>query len=298
MATLKINRKPKVSVIPTETDRANVAEFDQVAKSLGLISRDIRPRRWLLRIGALLHKMRGSSDLKQEQLAKIAGVTQAYLSRLENGLIPKRGPTVEVLLRCADAAQCDLEIAVRSRKDGELLGMVSSRDLEESLPLHSDSEGTAVAAKVEAEEVVKVILEPQDTELRSKKAASAASAEPDYVRIIEQARASLEILLKKYNASVSSRSTGRGVVELKSLDLGPASGQAATDLVQALEVVWPYRRKRGLTTVTGHGVQRTKTVKVGAGHLVIIGGADPGAAIDSVGISGTGEGAKSAESES
>jgi DNA-binding XRE family transcriptional regulator len=105
---------------PSEAERTNARLFDDVAQSLGLTGRESRARRWIFRIGTLLREARTHIDKGQEEIAERASVTQPYLSRLENGLLPKRGPTIDVLLRCAEAAECNIEIAFRSKRDGHL----------------------------------------------------------------------------------------------------------------------------------------------------------------------------------
>jgi transcriptional regulator with XRE-family HTH domain len=115
---------------PREESAQNAAALDEVARSLGFTEAEARPRRWTMRIGALLQQVRSRLGLRQDETAKTAGITQSYLSRLENGLIQKRGPTIDVLLRWAEAANADIEFAVRSKKDGRLLGRISSKDLD------------------------------------------------------------------------------------------------------------------------------------------------------------------------
>jgi transcriptional regulator with XRE-family HTH domain len=114
--------------LPSAAEEANVAEFSRLMQGLKAKNPDARPRRWISRIGALLRHVR--ADRGQREVAHTAGVTQPYLSRLENGLLPKRGPTIDVLFRCAEAMSCDIEILMRAKEDGELLGRVSSADLE------------------------------------------------------------------------------------------------------------------------------------------------------------------------
>jgi transcriptional regulator with XRE-family HTH domain len=303
MATMKINRKPKISIIPSAADRANADEFDNIADSLGLI-KETRPRRWLLKIGALLQHIRGHADLKQEEMAKIAGVTQAYLSRLENGLIPKRGPTVEVLLRCAEAAGCDIEIAVRSRKDNQLLGSVSSKDLDHSVDSCAQSVSFAsvhIRGEAATSEVINVILEsPHGGGTPLGVASHALGFMQDFAepaKKIEQARETLASMMKAYHAHVKSRRNTRGhVVQLKTIDLGPRMGRAATDLVEALEVVWPFRI-RGLSSLSAHEVHGANTVNVCAGDVLVIGGADPSASTGRVRVIEAVDLIKSNESE-
>jgi transcriptional regulator with XRE-family HTH domain len=124
------NRMPVDVVKKPELKLEKAKSFDDVASALPGMAEEIRPRRWISRIGRLLRMARDHNDLGQALISQKAHVTQPYLSRLENGLLPKRGPTVEVLLRCLEAADCDVEIAVRSKKDGKLIGRLDSSDLQ------------------------------------------------------------------------------------------------------------------------------------------------------------------------
>jgi transcriptional regulator with XRE-family HTH domain len=303
VATMKINRKPKISIIPSAADSKNAGEFDEIAESLGL-TKGTRPRRWLLRIGAMLQHMREHGNLKQEKMAQTAGVTQAYLSRLENGVIPKRGPTVEVLLRCAEAADCNIEIAIRSRKNNELLGSVSSKDLDDSVYPHtqfaSAPSGQTEGATADPD-VINLILEHSHVGgARTRVASHRRTYMNDFAepaKKIEQAWETLASILEAYKAHVTSlRGTRHHAVQVKTVDLGPRSGRAATDLVEALEVVWPFRIS-GLTRLSGHEVRRTNTVKVGAGDLLVIEGADSSASTGTVRVFEATELLKSVESE-
>jgi transcriptional regulator with XRE-family HTH domain len=123
-------REPKLKPVPSREEMANSASLlDEVARTLGITEAKARPRRWTMRIGQLLQEVRNRLDHRQDDTAKKAGITQSYLSRLENGVIQRRGPTVDLLLRWAEASNADLEFAVRAKDDGRLLGMVSSKDL-------------------------------------------------------------------------------------------------------------------------------------------------------------------------
>jgi len=123
-------------IVPSEGENTpkmklgKAKSFDDAASALPEIAEQIGPRRWISRIGRLLRLARDYNDLGQAVISKRAHVTQPYLSRLENGLLPKRGPTVEVLLRCLEAADCDVEISVRSKKDGKVIGRLDSSDLQ------------------------------------------------------------------------------------------------------------------------------------------------------------------------
>jgi small subunit ribosomal protein S8 len=124
------NQRNATAIVNDGGTSSPAREFGLVAQKLGFTDQEARPRRWIARIGALLRTMREHSNLKQEDMAKLAEVTQSYLSRLENGLVPKRGPTIDVLLRCAQAAGCEIDISIRSKSDQKILGRVSSADLE------------------------------------------------------------------------------------------------------------------------------------------------------------------------
>jgi transcriptional regulator with XRE-family HTH domain len=131
----KLVKKQKTDIIehaaslPSAEDEANVSAFSDLIQGLRRKNPDTRPQTWISRIGALLRQARANRG--QKEIAKTAGVTQPYLSRLENGLLPKRGPTIDVLFRCAEAMNCDIEISMRSKANGRMLGHVSSADLDE-----------------------------------------------------------------------------------------------------------------------------------------------------------------------
>jgi transcriptional regulator with XRE-family HTH domain len=121
--------EPKAATDTPELKLEKAKAFDELASALPGMAEEIRPRRWISRIGRLLRMARDHTDLGQAEISARAHVTQPYLSRLENGLLPKRGPTVEVLLRCIEAADCAIEISVRSKKDGKVIGRLDSTDL-------------------------------------------------------------------------------------------------------------------------------------------------------------------------
>jgi transcriptional regulator with XRE-family HTH domain len=106
----------------------NVAAFDEIADQLGLTSQGSVPQRWVARVGRLLRTARDRRAMDQGTVASRSELTQSYLSRLENGLLAKRGPTADVLMRCAMAMDCDLEFTLRSRENGEVVAQVSSAD--------------------------------------------------------------------------------------------------------------------------------------------------------------------------
>jgi transcriptional regulator with XRE-family HTH domain len=61
------------------------------------------------RLGQLLQRSRQHVNLRQQELAKAAGITQADISRLESGL-GERGPTFDTLLRLAHAQRMKLVV--------------------------------------------------------------------------------------------------------------------------------------------------------------------------------------------
>lgn len=66
-------------------------------------------REAIIRAGRMVHKMRTDAGLTQTELAKLAGMSQPEISRLESGL-GKQGPGVETLDRLAKA--CHLRLVM------------------------------------------------------------------------------------------------------------------------------------------------------------------------------------------
>lgn len=60
-------------------------------------------------IGATITELRLKRGLTQKKLAKLTNITEASLSRYENGL---REPKIHVLVRLADALECSLDYIV------------------------------------------------------------------------------------------------------------------------------------------------------------------------------------------
>lgn len=60
-------------------------------------------------IGATITELRLKRGLTQKKLAKLTNITEASLSRYENGL---REPKIQVLVRLADALDCSLDYLV------------------------------------------------------------------------------------------------------------------------------------------------------------------------------------------
>ena len=248
---------PKRTVKPdTEVTASTVGSrrFDRVAQELGFTSKEARPRRWIARIGALLRQMREHSVLKQDEMAKAAEVTQPYLSRLENGLVPKRGPTIDVLLRCAEAAQCDIEISVRSKKDKQLLATVSSADLDHRMPatvtkptdsdpkpapsndvyLGTDSSGHAVYGRImraETDDRLPATSEFEDAFKSFQKAAHSKAGLGDSVALVRAAIAQAILDIESLHAMQSPLS--KRWVQLHPWQDSP--GEVARRLVSDLE---------------------------------------------------------------
>jgi transcriptional regulator with XRE-family HTH domain len=126
----EISQNPKEDPRPSEEGRNNAQVFDWVARDLGLTDQPARSARWITRVGLWLRRARRGQKLEQGRVAREAGITQSYLSRLENGLLPKRGPTMDVLLRCAESMGCVLDVTLRSKVTGAVLSHLSSGALD------------------------------------------------------------------------------------------------------------------------------------------------------------------------
>jgi ribosome-binding protein aMBF1 (putative translation factor) len=61
-------------------------------------------------------RRRRAWDLSQEELADLCGTTQSAIARIEQG---RRPPRIDTLLRVAAALDCDLEVELRPRTEGE-----------------------------------------------------------------------------------------------------------------------------------------------------------------------------------
>ena len=119
--------KSKKSLL-SSGERKNADALKEVASALGLEAQELTRQRWIIRVGSMLSSLRRRAGLTQEQMAARSGLTQAYLSRLENGLLPVRGPTLDVLVRCASAVGCELELSLKSKATGEYLAIARSPD--------------------------------------------------------------------------------------------------------------------------------------------------------------------------
>ena len=123
--------KAKKSLL-TPDERKNADTLREVAAALGLGGRDLARQRLIVRVGSMLNSMRRRFGLTQDEMATRSGLTQAYLSRLENGLLPVRGPTLDVLVRCASAVGCDLELSFKSRRTGDNVAIAGSQESPEA----------------------------------------------------------------------------------------------------------------------------------------------------------------------
>jgi transcriptional regulator with XRE-family HTH domain len=73
----------------------------------------IRKRDWFFgRIADQVVEQRLARDLSQQELAELCNTTQSAIARLESG---GRPPKIDTLLRIAEALDCELEVALRSR---------------------------------------------------------------------------------------------------------------------------------------------------------------------------------------
>lgn len=66
-------------------------------------------QRGLNRLGRIFKESRRSANLPQQELARVAGIAQADISRLEAGL-GERGPTFDTLIRLAHAQKMKLVV--------------------------------------------------------------------------------------------------------------------------------------------------------------------------------------------
>lgn len=63
-------------------------------------------------------------------MAQLTGMHQPYISLLESGLLPQRGPSIHALTRYVQSANCDLELVARSRETGNVVATLSSADID------------------------------------------------------------------------------------------------------------------------------------------------------------------------
>lgn len=59
------------------------------------------------KLGRLLRRARETSNLRQQEVAELAGIAQGDISRIEHGL-GERGPTFDTLVRLARAHRMEL----------------------------------------------------------------------------------------------------------------------------------------------------------------------------------------------
>jgi transcriptional regulator with XRE-family HTH domain len=239
--------------LPSAAEQANVAVLADLLKNLKAKSSSARPRSWISRVGALLRQVRGNRG--QKEVADAAGVTQPYLSRLENGLLPKRGPTSDVLFRCAEAMECDIEIVMRSKKDGKILGAVSSADLDKSpgaveplevLEINTSFSDVPPHRHYPTGRTLKVVFEHQH----------------------KRAKPVIWMALKKPDGRVSIEPVEKRTVRAAAVDEFFKAYLDAAGLVPARSV----HLKNATAVVTG--TRETQTVKIGEHDVIVIGNSE------------------------
>jgi transcriptional regulator with XRE-family HTH domain len=82
----------------------------------------------LSKLGRLIHRARVSTNLRQQELAKLSGVAQGDISRLEIGS-GEKGPTFDTLVRLAHAQ--DMKLVVELVPNTAAADVVYSPDEEE-----------------------------------------------------------------------------------------------------------------------------------------------------------------------
>jgi transcriptional regulator with XRE-family HTH domain len=77
-------------------------------------------QRELGKLGRLLRRARETSNLRQQEVASVAGIAQGDISRIEHGL-GERGPTFDTLVRLAHAQGMELvlELVPQDKKKRE-----------------------------------------------------------------------------------------------------------------------------------------------------------------------------------
>jgi UDP-N-acetylglucosamine 1-carboxyvinyltransferase len=130
-----------------------MSEFNQAFSQLGIDPAEIRRSDWIGRIGDLLRQARVHRQLTQGDVASAADLNQSYLSRLENAALATKGPTVDTLLRIADAIDCDVVIALSDRQSHRPIGIVRSARLE------SPESGNASPTQSRKEAGVRILQE-------------------------------------------------------------------------------------------------------------------------------------------
>jgi transcriptional regulator with XRE-family HTH domain len=99
---------------------------------------------WFIRVGQFLRGLRKSRHLGQSDMAQLTGMHQPYISLLENGLLPQRGPSIHALTRYVQSANCDLELVARNKETGDVIAALSTADVETEL--RGKSSGSHVEA--------------------------------------------------------------------------------------------------------------------------------------------------------
>lgn len=93
----------------------DIDEFRAAVLTDPKLSRRYRLREGLAKLGDLFREIRQGQQRSQSSIAEKVGIDQADVSRLENGE-GERGPTVETLVKYADALDLELIVALVPRQ--------------------------------------------------------------------------------------------------------------------------------------------------------------------------------------
>lgn len=142
------------------SSRLGMSDFDLAFEQLDIDPEESRRSDWIGRIGDLLRKARIHRRLTQADVAKEADLNQSYLSRLENAALATKGPTVDTLLRIADAIDCDVVFALSDRQSHRPIGIVRSdrpgseiARREKTVDAMQDALNESIQAQYDSEEV-------------------------------------------------------------------------------------------------------------------------------------------------
>ncbi|HKB90403.1 MAG TPA: helix-turn-helix domain-containing protein [Opitutaceae bacterium] len=83
----------------------------------------------LSKLGRLIHRARVSTNLRQQELAKLSGVAQGDISRLEIGS-GEKGPTFDTLVRLAHAQDMKLVVELVPNGAAAEVGSASLDEVE------------------------------------------------------------------------------------------------------------------------------------------------------------------------
>lgn len=81
--------------------------------------------RWIAQVGSAFRLARSKRAVGQDDVSQAAGITQGYLSNVENGKLV-RGPTLDVLYRYANALECDCEFTLRDPATQKVIATVKA----------------------------------------------------------------------------------------------------------------------------------------------------------------------------